>query len=103
MMAEEVGDNISVMKLYGSYAKYNLGFGYIAFILFIQILWMLSNSATNLWLVKWTDYSDGASDAYNTEFYIVGYVVIGFLYAFFALIRSLLISNSSPKMSNYIH
>lgn len=103
MMAEEVGDNISVMKLYGSYAKYNLGFGYIAFILFIQILWMLSNSTTNLWLVKWTDYSDGSSDAFSTEFYIVGYVVIGFLYGFFALIRSLLISNSSPKMSNFIH
>lgn len=102
MMVEEVTSE-SVFKLYGSYAKFNLGFGYMTLIIFTQILWMCTNSVSNLWLSKWTDYSDGASTAHSTQFYVVGYIILGFFYAVLALARSLLVAYSSPKMSTHIH
>ena len=102
MMAETTSTD-SVLKLYASYAKYNLGFGYIAFVLFIQALWMVCNSLSNLWLVKWTDFSDGSIDSFSMEFWAYGYIIIGFVYGFLAFIRSLLVAHSSPKMSILIH
>lgn len=102
MMSEEVSSD-SVLKLYASYAKYNLGCGFIAFVLFIQVLWMCSNSLSNLWLVKWTDYSDKTITTFSMEFWAYGYIIVGFLYGLFAFIRSLLTAYSSPKMSIFIH
>ena len=102
MMAESVSES-SVLKLYASYARYNLGFGYIAFVLFMQALWMVSNSLSNLWLVKWTDYSDGTITSKSMNFWAYGYIIVGFVYGFFAFIRALLVAYSSPKMSLYIH
>lgn len=64
---------------------------------------MLCNSLSNIWLVKWTDYSDGASTSYSTEFYLIGYIIIGILYATFSFIRALMTSCSSAKMSDTIH
>ena len=72
-------------------------------ILIFQILWMCSNTLSNLWLLKWTDFSDGSIKAFSMEFWGIGYIIIGFLYGSFAFFRSLLIANSSPKMSSYIH
>jgi len=76
-------------------------------ILIMQILWMLCNSTTNLWLIQWTDYyaklDEGIKTQYSQTFYIVGYVIFGCIYAILALIRSLLIAYSSPKMSLLIH
>jgi ATP-binding cassette, subfamily C (CFTR/MRP), member 1 len=102
MMAEEVSVD-SVLKLYASYAKYNLGFGFIAFVLIIQALWMCTNSLSNLWLVRWTDYSDGVDKTFSMEFWAIGYIILGFIYGFLAFVRSLTAASSSPKMSNYIH
>lgn len=101
-MAETVSSD-SVLKLYASYAKYNLGFGYITFVLFIQALWMLCNSLSNLWLVRWTDYSDGTNTSFSMEFWAYGYIIIGFVYGLFAFVRALLVAHSSPRMSNFIH
>ena len=103
MMAEEVS-NVSVLKLYGSYVKYNLGWGYMLIIIIIQIIWAACNSMTNLWLVFWCDsYAPGTKLTYSLDFYIVGFIIFGFLYAFVAFIRALLIANSSHKMSDFIH
>lgn len=102
MMSEEVTSE-SVLKLYASYARYNLGFGYIAFVLFIQTLWMCSNSLSNLWLVEWTNFSDGTITDYSMDFWAFGYVIIGVVYGLLAFFRALLVGHSSPKMSLFIH
>jgi ATP-binding cassette subfamily C (CFTR/MRP) protein 1 len=73
-------------------------------IVIVQIIWAGCNAMTNLWLVFWTDsYAPGSTLTYGLDFYIVGYIIFGFLYAFVAYIRALLIANSSPKMSDLIH
>ena len=102
MMNEEVTSE-SVLKLYASYARYNLGFGYFGFILLVQVAWMCSNSLSNLWLVRWTDYSDNSSRTFSMNFWAFGYLIVGFVYGLLAFIRSLMIANSSPKMSEFIH
>ena len=103
MVAEEVSD-ASVLKLYGSYVKYNLGWGYMLIILIIQIIWAGCNSMTNLWLVFWCDsYAPEATLTYSLDFYIVGFIIFAFCYAFVAWLRAILIANSSPKMSDFIH
>ena len=103
MVAEEMNSGSSILKLYRSYAQYNLGYGFFALILLVQVLWMSSNAFSNLWLIWWTDYSDGASESHSMNFYVGIYVLIGFLYALFALIRALLLAYSGPKMSSFIH
>jgi ATP-binding cassette, subfamily C (CFTR/MRP), member 2 len=64
---------------------------------------MCGNSLSNLWLVKWTNYSDGTITDHSMKFWTFGYIIIGFLYGFFAFIRFLMIAYSSPKMSLKIH
>lgn len=105
MMAEEVNTE-SVFKLYASYARYNIGYAYMGLILIVQACWMVSNSLSNIWLLKWTDYSDGHGGFggdYDMGFYVGLYILIGFFYGLFAFIRSLLVAHSSPKMSQFIH
>lgn len=64
---------------------------------------MVSNSLSNMWLVRWTDYSDGTISSFSMEFWAYGYIVVGFAYGVFAFIRALLVAYSSPKMSIFIH
>ena len=76
----------------------------MAIILIVQIIWAGCNAMTNLWLVLWTDsYGPDNKLGHTLDFYIVGFIIFGFLYAFVAWIRALLIANSSPKMSDLIH
>ena len=73
-------------------------------ILVVQIVWCVCNTVTNMWLVEWTDsYAPDSPITYGPNFFIVGYVIFGFLYALIAWFRALLIAHSSPKMSNLIH
>jgi hypothetical protein len=73
-------------------------------IMIVQIIWAGCNSMTNLWLVFWTDsYAPNSTLGYTLDFYIVGYIIFGFLYAFVAWIRAIMIASSSPKMSDFIH
>lgn len=102
MMAESVSET-SVLKLYASFVRYNMGFCFVGLMLLAQACWMVSNSVSNLWLVKWTDYSDGTSDEMSMEFWEYGYIVVGVIYGTFAFIRALMNSVSSPEMSLKIH
>lgn len=92
--------------LYASYARYNIGYLYTLLVLLVQAGWMVANSVSNLWLLKWTDYSDGSGgfgEKYDMGFYVGMYIFIGFCYGLLAYIRAVLVANSSPKMSLFIH
>ncbi len=107
MMAEEDGGDVG-FSLYLSYARYNKGYCYVAMVILVQVVWMASNAASNLWMSKWSRRNLEVTELHMTGIpsnaeYVEVYVVIGFLYGTFAFIRALMVSFSSPRMSEIIH
>jgi ATP-binding cassette, subfamily C (CFTR/MRP), member 1 len=78
----------------------------MAMIMVIQVLWMASNSASNLWMAHWSERAEeiasGKSD-FGNDFYIGIYAAIAVVYATLAFIRALALAFSYPKMSLLIH
>lgn len=77
-------------------------------IFLMQILWMASNSFSNLWLAKWSERNealihDPTEKLPSNNTYLEVYIAAGLLYGTFAFLRALMIAYASPKMSLVIH